>query len=311
MRFIAGFHLGVGIGDEYDKSAQIIHSDTISGALCSVWASQSSDVKSFLDSYVLSSAMPIYRDRLFMPLPLDKQCLSIDNDPDAHKRLKHLQWIELPLWEQLSSAGCLVISDQMISDCGTAVAVESGKGIIIQRAYVEQKVQVPIGGGDAEPYFFDKVYLGEEVSLGVIYQTDREEDFRRAFRLLSDSGIGTSRSVGNGSFDVDFCEFEVEVAESSDSVQLLSMWIPLRDECDLKTMSQSSYRLQLRGGYMSGASEYSLRHLSKLNVNMIEAGALISSRKLCGTIVDLRPREVQSHPIWRDGRALCLPFKKL
>lgn len=311
MQFNMGFHLGYGIGEEYDRSAQIVYSDTISGALCSVWAGQTSTVKTFLDSFVLSSAMPIYRGRLFMPLPLDKHMVSIKDEPDAHKRIKRLQWVELPMWEEMAQTGRLVIDEQMISDCGSAIAVDSGNGITIQRAVVEQKVSVPVTGGDAEPYYFDKVYLGEGVSLGVIYETNDEKSFRRAFRLLADSGIGTSKSIGNGSFDVDFLTYDIEVDPTIESVQMLSMWIPQREECAPEVLERSSYRLKLRGGYMAGASNFTHRHLMKLSVNMIESGSLIWSRDLKGTIVDLRPADVASHPVWRDGRALYLPFKKL
>ena len=311
MQFNMGFHLGYGVGDEYDKSAPVVYSDTLSGALCSVWASRSADVRSFLDSFVLSSAMPIYRGRLFMPLPLDKHMVSIANNSDAHKRIKQLRWVELPLWEQLALTGRLIIDERMISDCGSAIAVDSGKDIIIQRAVVEQKVSVPIEGGDTEPYYFDKIYLGDGVSLGVIYETEDEESLCRAFRLLADSGIGTSKSVGNGSFDVNFLTYEVDVDSAIESVQLLSMWIPQREECAPEVLKRSSYRLQIRGGYMSGASDFSHRHLKKLSVNMIESGSLIWGRNLKGTIVDLRPADVACHPVWRDGRALYLPFKKL
>ena len=62
---------------------------------------------------------------------------------------------------------------------------------------------------------------------------------------------------------------------------------------------------------MAGASNFTHRHLMKLSVNMIESGSLIWNRDLKGTIVDLRPADVASHPVWRDGRALYLPFKKL
>ena len=77
MHFTSALHLGYGVGDEYDKSSSILYSDTISAALCSVWANSGGDASSFLESFRVSSAMPSYDGRLFMPLPHDKQCITI------------------------------------------------------------------------------------------------------------------------------------------------------------------------------------------------------------------------------------------
>lgn len=311
MHFTSAVHLGYGVGDEYDKSSNLLYSDTLSSALCSVWANSGGDALSFLDGFQVSSAMPSYNGRLFLPLPPDKQCVTVKGLESAYKRLKRLQWIELPLWEELARKGNLEITEQMISDCGTAILSNSGKGVVIMRRFVEQKVQVGINGDDATPYFFDKIFFGSKVSLYVLYTANNDNVFRQAFELLADAGIGTSRSVGNGGFNVEFGKVEIDLCSNANSSQLLSMWIPREEECTVDKMSHSCYKMQLRGGYMAGAAKPSHRHLIKKNVYMIESGATIAATSLEGQIVDLRPNDVACHPIWRDGRAFYLPFKTI
>ena len=309
MHFSSALHLGYGVGDEYDKSAGILYSDTLSAALCSVWATSGGDASSFLRDFVVSSAMPSYDGRLFMPLPPDKRCISVKDVDGIYKRLKRLQWIELPLWELLAQEGCLEISEQMISDCGTAIVVGSGRGIVLMQRFAEQKVQVGLNGEDATPYFIDKLFFGPKVSLYVYYETSNDMHFRRAFELLADAGIGTARSVGNGGFSVRFSQAEVDICATADAVQLLSMWIPSQTECAENILSRSCYKLLRRGGYMAGAAQPSHRHLLKKSIYMIESGSTIASANISGVIVDLRPDQVACHPIWRDGRAFYLPFQ--
>lgn len=308
MHLVSGIHLGNGIGVEYYRSDSVIHSDTLSGALCSVYAANGGDdIEAFMNSFCLSSAMPIYDGRLFLPLPPDKQCITIKGNESAYKRLKALRWIERELWEDFAKYGKLEISEQMISDCGSAAACGSGAGITILKHALEQKVRV-IFGQDANPFFLDKVYSGNKVSLAVLYKTDNQKLFQDVFNMLSYTGIGTYKSTGNGSFTLEFGEIEIDIADNCTSSQLLSMWIPAQGECSQEVMSKSCYKIVTRGGYMAGAVEPRNRHLIKNSVKMVESGACIAATNIKGSIVDLNNIE-GNHPVWRDGRAFCLPFK--
>lgn len=312
LSFNSGFHLGSGVGEEYDNSMRILHSDTISSALCSVWAANGGDVESFLHSFRVSSALPVYKDRLFLPLPLDKSCIRIKEYPDGsqHKQTKRLQWIEQPLWEKLSREGCIEISTSMISGCGSAIAVTDANDIYIQHQTLDQKVAV-IDGEDNEPYYFDRVFMGKDVKLGVLYESNLLDEFKQAFSLLADNGIGTRRTVGNGLFDVEHTTVNIDIAESANGVQLISLWLPKQSEWCVETMSGSCYDIALRGGFISGSSDATQRNKIKKSVNMIMAGSVIATTTIDGDIVDVRPDGFTAHPVWRDGRALYLPFTKL
>ncbi|WP_290541384.1 type III-A CRISPR-associated RAMP protein Csm4 [Alistipes sp.] len=309
LRFDSGFHLGFGRGEEYDRSATVLHSDTIAGALCSIRAQMGeTDIRGFLNRFRVSSAMPIYRGRLFLPLPPDKSCLRMRGDDPMLKRLKRLEWVEQPLWDQLAEKGQLEMDAPMISRCGTAIVCGRGEEVMLQRRFLEQKVCVGHHDDDAEPYFFDRVFCGEEVELGVVYEADDDEEFKTTWEALSDIGFGTGKTMGNGQFKVGYREFPIRLPQS-DSCQLLSLWIPSADELSGGTHFGGCYRLLKRGGYMAGAASRHLRHFVKNEVWTIAAGAVIAGRHPQGTIVDLRPRNVDCHPVWRDGRAVCLPFK--
>lgn len=309
LRFDSGFHLGFGRGEEYDRSAVVLHSDTIAGALCSMRAEMGeTDIRGFLDSFRVSSAMPIWHGRLFLPLPPDKSCIRVRGNDPMLKRLKRLQWIEQPLWEQLARDGNLEIESAMISRCGTAIASGEGREILLLRNSLEQKVCVGHQDGDTNPYFFDRVFPGEGVEFGVIYQTDDEAMFRATWNVLSDVGIGTGKTTGNGQFRVDFREMTIQTPDS-DARQLLSMWIPSAEELERGLDPRSSYQLLKRGGYMAGASDPALRNFVKNEVWMIAPGAILLGPNPEGSVVDLRPEGVNCHPVWRDGRAISLPFK--
>lgn len=314
LSFASGIHLGSGTGEEYDRSMRLLLSDTISAALCSVWAAGGNKVEPFMRSYRLSSAMPLYRGRLFLPLPPDKSCVVLEGDTDGkqHKRIKRLQWIEQPLWEELSRQGSITITADKISACGSAIAQSDADKIYIQRQSLEQKVTV-VDGDDNEPYYFDRIFWGEDVGLGVLYECDQsaKADFERAFQLLADNGFGTRRTVGNGLFSVAFSEVEIDADESLQGVQLLSLWYPKAEEWNPDAMSRSCYEVVSRGGYISGSSDIAQRKKIKKSVNMIMSGAVVATRSLTGDVVDVRPDEFNAHPVWRDGRALYLPFKIL
>ena len=312
LSFTSGVHLGSGTGEEYDRSMRILHSDTISAALCSNWATSDKDVEGFMRSFRVSSAIPMYNNRVFLPLPLDKSCITLAEYPDGsqHKRIKRLQWIEQPLWEKLSREGKIEISISMISGCGTAIALEDAKDICIQKQALEQKVAV-INGEDNEPYYFDRIFFGKGVKLGVLYESSRTQDFENTFTLLADSGIGTRRTVGNGLFSTEFDTIEIDVTEEADGIQLLSLWLPKNEEWCVETMSNSCYDIISRGGFTSGSSDATQRNRIKKSVNMVVAGSVIATTALEGNIVDVRPEGFVAHPVWRDGRAFYLPFKKL
>ena len=308
----SGFHLGSGVGEEYDRSMRMLHSDTISAALCSVWAANGGDVEVFLYSFRVSSAMPIYKDRLFMPLPLDKSCIRLKEYPDGaqHKRTKRLQWIEQPLWEQLSREGSIDISVSMISGCGSAIAVSDASDIYIQHQTLDQKVAV-VDGEDNEPYYFDRIFMGKDVKLGVLYESSSQDEFKQAFSILADNGIGTRRTVGNGLFEVEYATVNIDIAESANAVQLMSLWLPKSDEWCVETMRDSCYDIASRGGFISGSSDITQRNKIKKSVNMIMVGSVIATTSLEGDVVDVRPDGFVAHPVWRDGRAFYLPFTKL
>lgn len=309
LRFDSGFHLAFGQSEDRDRSVAILHSDTIAGALCSIRAEMGeTDIRGFLDSFRVSSAMPIWYGRLFLPLPPDKSCIRVRGNDPMLKRLKRLQWIEQPLWEQLARDGKLEIEPAMISRCGTAVACGEGREILLLRNSLEQKVCVGHQDGDANPYFFDRVFPGEGVEFGVIYQTDDEAMFRATWNVLSDVGIGTGKTTGNGQFRVDFRKMTIQTPDS-DARQLLSMWIPSAEELERGLDPRSSYQLLKRGGYMAGASDPALRNFVKNEVWMIAPGAILLGPNPEGSVVDLRPEGVNCHPVWRDGRAISLPFK--
>ena len=84
------------------------------------------------------------------------------------------------------------------------------------------------------------------------------------------------------------------------------------DETGFLNLSQSKYTLLLRGGYMAGSREESLRHLRKKSIYAFGVGSVfLTTQPLKGKIVDLRPNwnDERMHTVLRSGRPFCLPVK--
>jgi len=63
LSFSGPLHIGKGLGEAYDTTDNILHSDTISGFLASIWSMQhdGTGVKEFMQQYRVSSAFPFYQ----------------------------------------------------------------------------------------------------------------------------------------------------------------------------------------------------------------------------------------------------------
>lgn len=310
LKFQSGLHLGEKISDESDTSSKRLHSDTLSAALVSTYVTQGGvEAEKFMQSFRISSAMPYVGDSYLLPLPIAKQTLRFEEEADnpSNKQIKRAEWIESALWSKMSRNGVLTISKEALSGCKSAL-LNDRNDVCIMKSKLEQKVSVSKEGGDAVPYFFSRVFFGRDCGLYIIYQTTDEALFRRTLAQLGAEGIGAKRSVGNGLFEVDFSTLRIDVPDNANYCQLLSLCVPSDADLQSCRLQRSCYSLTTRSGYMSGAMNLPDRNKVRKSVNMISEGAVMSCSSIEGSVVDVRPDMFTTHPVWRDGRALCLPF---
>ena len=190
--------------------------------------------------------------------------------------------------------------------------------VIPSRIYknaVNERVSVPRSDAkDSEPFFFEWKYFDKEAGLFILTDAENSalENLLTLFEALGHQGVGTDKSVGGGKFEVDYGgTVDFKAVENAGSVILLSLYLPTPEELETIDLENSRYSLLLRGGYMAGSQEETLRHLRKKSVYMMETGSVLhTSQPLEGMITDLRPEWSSSnmHPVYRSGKLLSLPI---
>lgn len=308
---LSPLHIGTG-KENYDFSASELQSDTLSSALAALRAQNGNvgDLKKFLDSFTLSSAFPYYGNHYFLPKMQGKINVKVKETEEqlVSKDLKKVKYIELPLWKELIAGKSVTISKNQLK--GTFLSCEEME-VEMSKPSVHQRVSVPReGDGDAEPFYFEWNFYNEGSGLYVLVDCEPSvfEEIKHLFKQLGETGLGTDKNVGGGKFEI---AEDDEILEFPDTAQanaqmLLSLYLP-KDEDELKrlNLTGSKFDIVLRGGYMAGSIEDTLRHLRKRSVYMFTTGSVFSTNEhLSGQIVDLQPRwnDSRMHPVYRSGK---------
>ena len=318
LHFSTPLHIGLG-RSSYDSSASDLHSDTLSAALASIKAqhgANSQEIKTFLDSFVLSSAFPFEGERYFLPLPLNIDRILIDGNDDVNyrKKLKSIRFVESSVWKEFLSAGMPSISGTQIQD-EFVTSINDKDFVAPYKKQVVQRVAVSRSGEQASsPFFFEWCFFDKlhNAGLYVIADASREvvEELEILFQELGEVGIGTDKTVGGGQFEVSTDSIELPSGQADNWISL-SLYIPSSDEWPKLKMDSSYYNIQKRGGYLAGSSAAPFRHLWKKSVYMLEEGSVLNAEVLPrGQIVDLRPdwNDAELHPVYRSGKSLFIPI---
>lgn len=315
LKFTSPLHLGKGVGDAYDTSERLLHSDTLSGAVVStlLLTNPAADAPEFMAKYRISSAFPYMGTSFFLPKPAVRSSIRIDDSDDygQKKKVKKIEYIESSLWQDLVKGNELNISSGMLSKNGKFLFCDKAPKELPYTDLVQQRVLVPRAGGDSKPYYLERRYFHEDAGLYFFLNTDAEtaDQILALLNILGDTGLGTDKSVGNGQFECGLSELELNLPEDTGKSMLLSLACPLKEETDSDMLRKSSYQLVQRGGFISGTSRDEFRHLRKKSIYMFTEGSVISRGKLEGKIENLRPEwnDHLLHPVWRDGRAFVVP----
>ena len=312
-------HIGTG-KENYDFSSSDLHSDTLSAALAAikVQTSDGGNLKSFMESFVVSSAFPFVGERYFFPKPHGRIDVRV-TDADEYivrKKLKKLRFIEAGLWNNLITGEKLTIQSNQLK--GSFLLSDSSDFNIPApyKSQVNQRVSVPREDGkDAEPFFFEWTYFDANSGLYCLLDASEEveNELIQLFKQLGESGLGTDRNVGGGKFEVETTKLSIGEVLSADSVMLLSLFIPTEEELHKLDLVHADYDLLKRGGYIAGSQESDFRHLWKKTIYMFNTGSVFPTTSfLEGKVVDLRPdwNDERMHPVFRSGKPFVVPIKK-
>lgn len=314
LRNLSPLHIGTG-RDDCSSSSSELHSDTLSSALAAMLAqtTDAADIKGFMESFAISSAFPFVGDRYFLPKPAGRLAVRGCEEEQVRKKLKKLKFLELPVWSQVISGESPIISEEELA--GEFLLASGGKKIRPYSSHVNQRVSVDIEDGETVPFFFKWQYHSPDAGFFCIVDADDAtmDELIKLFTLLGETGIGSSKSVGGGKFDVEAGSIELPTVEDADTTMLLSLYIPTKEELDGFDLEQSRYELLHRGGYMAGSNVAEFRHLLKKSVYMIGVGSLFAGvHTLHGTIADVTPcwNDDNMHRVLRSGRPIAIPVKK-
>lgn len=304
----------------YDVSEKILHSDTISSAMAAIGYKlyDSFDGLKFLNNVVVSSAYPFTNDQFFLPKPMIKlpikiQELKEDESSKEAKKLKKLQYIEKNIFEKIIGTDeNLQISGEDLKLGGQYLSTKPLEKFIETTA--QQRVYVPGDNADSTPYYLERIYFDQKKGdSGLFFFLDADSDyFEKAIELLcflGDEGIGTDRAVGNGHFRVEVDELEISLPESLFSLALSLYW-PTEEEINSGILEKGSYNLIKRGGFIAGYNNTKFRHLRKNSVYMFTEGSVFSSRNISGRVGNLRPEwnDESLNDIYRSGKVFTIPI---
>lgn len=318
LKDMSPLHMGTG-KENYDFSASVLHSDTLSAALAAmrVRLGKNVDVADFMDSFVLSSAFPYMGNHYFLPRPCGKIDVVVSDCDEyiSRKKLKAVRYIDTKIWSRIAEGKQVCVSNHSVLN-GFLLDNEGNQNF--EQPYksnVNQRVSVPRGDGqDAEPFFFDWTYFHKDAGLYCLTdaQGEKLDELVELFAMLGEQGLGTDKNIGGGKFSVETDTMECPDLPQSNAVVTLSLYIPHENDMPLMDLPNSHFELVLRGGYMAGSEENDFWHLRKKSIYAFGVGSLLrTSGKLKGKIVDLCPTDYHDermHPVYRSGKPFVLPI---
>lgn len=320
LHFPSPLHIGSKRDDE-GLSLKTIQSDTLVAAITSLLARVGETVPVDGDwGFTVSSLFPFYQEEkekpatYFLPMPLQSRLPKL-TDVSKAKSVKKVKWVDAQLYPTLLSGENLFDdSSQHFGDIHGDYLTSNDLPSDFIRSEVCQRVMIEdrTGQSDAKPYYVDRITFADSAGLYFLATGDPRL-LDKGMALLAHEGIGTDRNVGYGGFELTTDELSIATPADADHVVSLSLLIP-KDKVQLSQMLASddvAYELTRRGGWITSMPHMQLR---KNAIYGFMPGSVFScpQGEVIGAIFNLAPGIVRqssdSHPVWRDGRAITLPI---
>jgi len=331
LKFRSPLHIGTN-KPGFESSDEVLHSDTLFSALINCWLQlypgdiplffPDEDAESIMFPFFrISSAFPYYDGSLYFPKPfirmnLPKQ-LFVDN-PKMSKKLKKIMFLEQTLFEKIINCEEVTLSDDMIFSNGQfADANLIHKGASDIYPFIKYDVPRIVKDrmtGETTPFHFTRIQFNDNAGLFFLadfQDKEWEHKFIAVLRLLGDTGVGGDRSVGHGQFSVDSIgETEIRTPENPTHFLSLSLFHPKTEEVE-DIISDSSYQLTERKGWIfSGAA----KPLRRQTVRMFQEGSIFKGPvKEYGDTVRVLKRNSSlnlHHDVYRYGQPIIVSVLK-
>jgi len=320
LRFKTPFHIDAqGIGHE--TTDEVIHSDTIFSALMILWHNfYNDDIEEICENppFVISSAFPFKSQIYFFPKPMVKIGKEGEDDLKKGKRLKKVKYISKNILEKL-----LLGKDLEFNESNT---LQSGKfwvekdelaqdGIVFKEKEIP-RVMIDRVSNSSDIFHFSEIIFEEDSGLFFLAKFLKEamqKKFEVVLRLLGDEGLGGDKRLGKGLFAVEKRNnFQILIPEYADRILNLSLYHPTEEEIKAGLLSNASYALITRKGWIHSQGAMSLRRQS---VRMFKEGSVFNRLNKevygdCPIVLEKNTENGLSHNIYRYGIGFCLPLKR-
>lgn len=310
LHFPGPLHIG-DVRDDYGVSLKTISSDTMYAAITATLAKIGETIPEDGNlGCTISSLFPYYQPTkdatpiLFYPRPMHLNLIC--KDSTNIKKLKKVAWIDQSYLEKFIN--------QVPADSDTIVkhihdnylTAEQYEPFI--KSQVKARVTVSRIGEDAKPFYMDDIYFIGNSGLFFLIEGDTS-CIDKVLPLLSQEGLGTDRNVGHGYFEYTKHGITIQVPTSANASMILSAYIPESQDALQQAISEpfAAYEFSRRGGWIT-TSPYN--RLRKNAIYAFTAGSVLNDVVSgAGKIVDLAPKGLINHPIWRCGKTIVLPIK--
>lgn len=318
---------------DYAQSLRTVESDTMHAALLASLAkvgiplpengNAGFDISSLFPFYDPGGESVVY----FLPKPPGTLVPPPQLLSNA-KQIKKIRWLDTRYFSRLIHGENLLDEHFQWKDIQKEYLTGSKLPGMFITGEVTPRVSVPRTGilngkkTDAEPFYMERLHFHPQAGLYFLATGDTDI-LKKALDILAAEGLGTDRTVGNGTFTWKEGEIELDFPESEFAC-CLSMFLPenhqlARQYLSVNTAGQPvAFSLRRRGGWITTPPYQSFR---KNSVYMVETGSVIrlqektNQLQVRGRITTLNPPDPNAsppHPVWRNGRSLLVPvnFKK-
>lgn len=325
LHFTSPVHLGDN-RDDYGISLKTIASDTMYAAITSCLAKLGKQIPKNGDlGCSISSSFPFYQkakdckeeEVLFFPKPLMRTIPNLKDISQA-KRIKKVSWLDKSYFEKVLNGNRLFEGNEAADIDNIKDDFLTDKEIDENFIYSQVSPRVNVsrsGEKDAEPFYMDRIYFKNYSGLYFIAKGDTSL-LDSAMNLLQWEGIGTDRNIGNGGFEFEKKDIQINLPDNCHYIMALSSFIPESKEqlTSLLDAENIAYDFLRRGGWITTPPHNTIR---KNVIYAFTEGSIFNNAEarfqILGKLVDLKP-ELDSepkivHPIWRNGKSIFVPIK--
>jgi CRISPR-associated protein Csm4 len=286
----------------FETTDELIHSDTIFGALTNAIAYLNLDVEDFIsrvreNEVKISSAMPYNNGIFFPPPPIIPIIEEQERTKDFLKEYRK-SYLSQKLFEKILSGETISAQDakKELLKFSDAYKVTDVTSVTLDR---ERKL--------SNLYLFQTIYLKNDFELCILLKTSDyafKQFLKPGFKLLADEGLGGNRSTGFGCFNLEFEDLELRISQKDSEVGVtLSLSIVDKDK-------MIAYDLVRRSGWIFSRTGKSVL---KPLFFMLKEGSVI--RRDEGRLIDLDEfgnfSDTVGHKVYVYAKAYFVPMSEI